>query len=672
MVVKDGGHADTLFKISALLACLLWMPLARIARSASLALREREYVEAARAMGASDVRIIVRHILPNALGSVSVAATVMASAAVILETTLSYLGLGISGYRGRTDTTLPSLGDVMASATNEGLFNWWGIVFPGLAIIFIVMPIYFVGDGIRDALDPTQRRSVSAPAKRRRAPSPLSGFLARIPRVELPELGLAWRPPDVRLPFSEPVLRFAGRVCRRRRRPLLEVLAVLAVTLGTAGAVYLLGVETARSPWRVAGTHVQNVSRALGVQTEVSIAVDPAQPLVLFAASNDSLERTIRVYSSTDGGVSWSSRVGPALRPGDCARGEPAAAIGRDGRQYAAFIVNPYCTPESPYPYLVVASRADSRARWVARRVGVRPAIDLFDAKPAIAATPDGRVYVAWTRSFNRTYATTVLSSSADGGRSWSRPRVVSRALLHPQLVSITADRLGRLYLAGVDARFGIWIARSGDRGAHFSVHRAAPLPGSQAATCAFLQRKYPIPFEANHCNGPNPTVTATGRRVYVTYAAPGPNGTQGVRVAVLDGALRLRWRGRVGPPEKKKADQFQPASAVDSKGGKLWACYYDTSGDPSRRQAWFTCTVSRNGRDWAKPVRTTGVSANQGVLIEDARIFGFGDALGYGGYTGLAVTGRTAHPLWIDTRDLGARLQEVFSARLEESAFAP
>jgi hypothetical protein len=447
---------------------------------------------------------------------------------------------------------------------------------------------------------------------------------------------------------------------------------VLAVTLGTAGAVYLLGVETAKSPWRVAGTHVQNVSRAGGVQTEVSVAVDDAKPLVLFAVSNDSLERTIRVYSSTDGGVTWSSRVGPALRASDCARGEPAAAIGRDGRQYAAFIVNPYCTPESPYPYLVVASRAYSRAKWLVRRVGVRSAIDLFDAKPAIAASPDGRVYVAWTRLLKKTYATTVLSWSADGGASWSQPRVVSKALAHPQLVSITVDRRGRLYLAGVDSRLGIWVARSADRGRHFSVHRAAPLPGNQAATCAFLQRKYPIPFEANHCNGPNPTVTATGSRVYVTYAAAEPNGTLGVRVAVLDSALRLRWGGRVGPPEQRKGDQFQPASAVDSTGGKLWVCYYDTSGDPSRRQAWFTCTVSRNGRGWASPVRTTAVSANQGVLIEDARIFGFGDELGYGGYTGLAVTGGTAHPLWIDTRDLGARLQEVFSARLKESAFAP
>jgi hypothetical protein len=301
------------------------------------------------------------------------------------------------------------------------------------------------------------------------------------------------------------------------------------------------------------------------------------------------------------------------------------------------------------------------------RRVGARRAINLFDAKPAITSARDGRIYVAWTRLLTKTYATTVISSSADRGRTWSRPRVVSRRLAHPQLVSVTADRRGALYLAGVDARFGIWIARSGDHGGHFGVRRAGPLPGNQAASCAFLQGRYPIPFEANHCNGPNPNVVATGRRVYVTYAALESNGTQGIRIAVFDQALRPLWRGRVGPPEKAKAEQLLPASAVDPASGMLWTCYYDTRGDPSRRQAWFACTASRNGRDWATPRRTTAVSANQEVLIEDARIFGFGDLLGYGGYTGVAVSGGTAHPLWIDTRDLGARLQEVFAARLEE-----
>jgi ABC-type dipeptide/oligopeptide/nickel transport system permease subunit len=86
-------HLTTAFSISLLFSCLLWMPLARIVRGAPLELREQEYVAAAHAMGASDLRIILRHILPNAVGSIAVAATVMTAGAIVLETTLSYPGI---------------------------------------------------------------------------------------------------------------------------------------------------------------------------------------------------------------------------------------------------------------------------------------------------------------------------------------------------------------------------------------------------------------------------------------------------------------------------------------------------------------------------------------------------------------------------------------------------
>lgn len=159
-------HLTTAFSISLLLSCLLWMPLARIMRGAALELREKEYVDAARAVGASDLRIIVRHVLPNAIGSLAVAATVMTAGAIVLETTLSYLGFGISKYE-REQGRIPSLGDVMADANVEGLFHWWGLFFPGLTLVIILMSIYFVGDGLRDALDPADGR---APARRRRTP----------------------------------------------------------------------------------------------------------------------------------------------------------------------------------------------------------------------------------------------------------------------------------------------------------------------------------------------------------------------------------------------------------------------------------------------------------------------------------------------------------------------
>jgi peptide/nickel transport system permease protein len=161
-------HTNTLSKTAVLFALVLWMPVARVVRSASLVVRQQEYVDAARAMGASDLRIIRRHVLPNVIGAAAVAASVLAASVVILETTLSFLGLArIAFAGGRTDATFPSLGDVLGGAQSEGLFNWWGIVFPGLTVILIVAPIYFIGDGIR--VRSTRRsgatcRSASLPA----------------------------------------------------------------------------------------------------------------------------------------------------------------------------------------------------------------------------------------------------------------------------------------------------------------------------------------------------------------------------------------------------------------------------------------------------------------------------------------------------------------------------
>lgn len=444
---------------------------------------------------------------------------------------------------------------------------------------------------------------------------------------------------------------------------------MLAATAGAIGAIYVFTTEKAASPWRVAATDVQNVSRAEGLQTEVSVAVDPSNAQNLFAASNETVETELRVYSSTDGGRTWTSRRGPLLNIDTCVWGDPAVAIAPNGRQYVAYTEKTICTPGPDLtPYLVVAARSRPGGRWIMRRI-TKPAVRFgFDDKPAIAVARDGRVYVAWSRLLGRAYETTVVSSSADGGRTWSSPRVVDRNLDHPQLVSLAAGPKRTLYIAGVDARNGIWIGRSTDGGTRFTVRQAAPLPGSQAATCIVFGN-YLIPQQAVRCLGPNPTVTAAGGRVYVTYATQGVNGTQDVAAAVFDTGLRPLWSARVGPPEKKKADQFWPASAVDAQTGELWACYYDTTGDGERKQAWFTCTVSRDGRRWATPVRVSPSSAHAGVLWEDARIFGFGDSGGYGGYPGLAVSNGVGHPMWIDTRGVNANEEEIFGATLTRKA---
>jgi len=156
----------------------------------------------------------------------------------------------------------------------------------------------------------------------------------------------------------------------------------------------------------------------------------------------------------------------------------------------------------------------------------------------------------------------------------------------------------------------------------------------------------------------------ATSDRVFVTYGVGWPGGPQSVHIAVFDRSLHPVSGGLVGPVDAK-ADRFWPAAAFDATTGRLSVCYYDTSGDPSRARAWYSCTSSRDGRTWAKPVRAARDSANAEVLWEDARVYLFGDSIGFGGSTAVAAAGGTVHPLWIDTSDLQGKKQEVFGATL-------
>lgn len=124
-----------------------WMPVARLVRAQFFSLREKEFVEAARALGASRVRLVLRHILPNALGPVIVAATIDVAAAIIAESTLSFLGLGFP-------PDIPTWGRLLFDAKDNLDFAPHWALFPGLAIFLTVLTINFVGDGLRDALDP--------------------------------------------------------------------------------------------------------------------------------------------------------------------------------------------------------------------------------------------------------------------------------------------------------------------------------------------------------------------------------------------------------------------------------------------------------------------------------------------------------------------------------------
>jgi ABC-type dipeptide/oligopeptide/nickel transport system permease subunit len=139
------------YRIAIILALLLWTAIARIVRGNYLSLREKEFVEAAKASGASDARIIFRHMLPNTMGPIIVNATLVVALAILLEATLSFLGFGIQPPN-------PALGKLIDDGRSAMRTSWWLVTMPGLTIVTICLCINFIGDGLRDALDPTQPR----------------------------------------------------------------------------------------------------------------------------------------------------------------------------------------------------------------------------------------------------------------------------------------------------------------------------------------------------------------------------------------------------------------------------------------------------------------------------------------------------------------------------------
>jgi len=142
-----GPEVGVFILIVAVIGIFRWMPVARLVRAQFFSLREKEFVEAARALGASTQRQVVRHILPNALGPVIVAGTIDVAAAIILESTLSFLGLGFP-------PDIPTWGRLLFDAKDHmDIAPHWAL-FPGGAIFLTVLAINFVGDGLRDALDP--------------------------------------------------------------------------------------------------------------------------------------------------------------------------------------------------------------------------------------------------------------------------------------------------------------------------------------------------------------------------------------------------------------------------------------------------------------------------------------------------------------------------------------
>jgi peptide/nickel transport system permease protein len=132
------------------IAIINWTYIARIVRGQVLSLREKEFVEAARSLGASDRRIIVKEILPNLLAPLIVYSSLLIPANILLEAALSFLGVGVTGGT-------PSWGAMIAEATNLFPDAWWFMLFPGIALLLTVLAFNLVGDGLQDALDPRRR-----------------------------------------------------------------------------------------------------------------------------------------------------------------------------------------------------------------------------------------------------------------------------------------------------------------------------------------------------------------------------------------------------------------------------------------------------------------------------------------------------------------------------------
>ncbi len=138
-----GSFAPIIFVIG----LLSWMSVARLVRAAYLSIREKEYVEAARGVGAGDARIMFRHILPNTASPIIVAGTLGVAASILTESGLSYLGFGVQ-------LPTPTWGNMLRSAQAQMTYAPWTAVFPGLMIFSAVIAINYIGDGLRDALDP--------------------------------------------------------------------------------------------------------------------------------------------------------------------------------------------------------------------------------------------------------------------------------------------------------------------------------------------------------------------------------------------------------------------------------------------------------------------------------------------------------------------------------------
>jgi len=150
LIVLASYSAASPLAMALIIGALSWMTTARVVRGEVLAIKERPYIEAARGIGLGPAAIIGRHVLPNAVGPIVVGVTLAVGNAIILESSLSFLGLGVQ-------PPTPTWGNMLMDAQSTMATKPWLTVFPGVAILLAVLSVNFLGDGLQDALDPTAR-----------------------------------------------------------------------------------------------------------------------------------------------------------------------------------------------------------------------------------------------------------------------------------------------------------------------------------------------------------------------------------------------------------------------------------------------------------------------------------------------------------------------------------
>ncbi|QTE28829.1 ABC transporter ATP-binding protein/permease [Pengzhenrongella sicca] len=255
VVAGHGRGLGGVWGLGLFLGLVTWPPLARLVRSEVLTLREREFVDAARTLGATDARILRRHVLPNAAGVIIVSATLAVSSAILLESALSYLGFGVQP----PGTSLGQLiNDYRSAMTVRPWLFWW----PGLFIVAIALSVNLLGDGLRDALDPRQLRGARRGASARSPDAPVPAEPAPAapgpsPVLEVRDLGVefavdgAWVPAvrDVGFAIAPgEVLALVGGSGAGKSASALAILGLLPASARSTGSVRLAGAELLGAP----------------------------------------------------------------------------------------------------------------------------------------------------------------------------------------------------------------------------------------------------------------------------------------------------------------------------------------------------------------------------------------------------------------------------------------